>query len=312
MLSLYVRLSLLAEALAYVLIVHGLHRLYDWDYAGLAAGALGAALASRLLLVCVSTAIGHVARSPRTPEQRIGIAATVAMMLREWRAVLVTNFFCLPWESLAVRPDPQAVPSGRVPIILVHGYFSNRGFFRWLVRALEARGVGPIFTPDFVAAFATIERFAEDLHREIERIAATTAQAQVVLICHSMGGLAARAYLCAHGSARVRKLVTIASPHNGTVQARFGAGPSATQMRQGSRFLAGLSEQEDRRGPPCALTSVYSPHDNLVAPQDSARLAWARNIAIPGCGHIDILGSELLADIVVEELREAGVEAPGR
>ena len=57
------------------------------------------------------------------------------------------------------------------------------------------------------------------------------------------------------------------------------------------------------------MTSIYTPHDNLVAPQDTSRLSWARNIAIPGRGHVDILASERLSAIVLKELREAGVAA---
>lgn len=308
MLARYIRFSLALEILAYAVIAQWLHWMYDWSYLPMALGAVAAAIASRLLMVCITTTIGFFARSPRAREHHIGIRGTIAMLLREWRAVLGTNFYCFPWERYALRPDPEPKPTGRIPILLVHGYFSNRGYFRPVVRALEARGVAPIFTPNFVAAFATIEQFQEQLASEIERIATATEQPAVILICHSMGGLAARAYLCAHGSARVRKLITIGSPHNGTVHARFGAGPNARQMHQGSRFLGELCEKEGLKGPECGVTSIYTPHDNLVAPQDSSRLPWARNIAIPGRGHIDILGSERLAAVLVKELRECGVE----
>jgi triacylglycerol lipase len=188
---------------------------------------------------------------------------------------------------------------------MVHGYFSNRGYFRPLVRALESQGVGPIFTPNFPAAFASIEDFVACLEREIDAIASATGQ-RVVLVCHSMGGLAARAYLCRHGAARVAKLVTIASPHHGTLHAYFGAGANARQMQRGSRFLAEVCAKEAERAPQCPVTSIYSPHDNLVAPQETSRLAWAKNVALPGFGHLDILRSPRLAAAVLEELREAG------
>lgn len=56
------------------------------------------------------------------------------------------------------------------------------------------------------------------------------------------------------------------------------------------------------------MTSIYTPHDNLVVPQASSRLAYARNIAIPGRGHVDILGSRRLFETLVEELRAGGAE----
>ena len=305
----YIRFSLTLELIAYVAISYWLHWLYGWRYAPLAAGAIAAATLSRLLMVSLTTSIGFAHRSPREKAHHIGPRGTIAMLLREWGAVLTNNFYRFPWPAAALRRDPEPSRDGRIPILMVHGYFSNRGYFGPLVRALEARGVGPIFAPNFIAAFATIEDFVEQLGDEIDRIAIASGAPQVILVCHSMGGLAARAYLCAHGAARVKKLITIASPHNGTVHARFGAGPNARQMTRASEFILALCEKEGETGPDCGVTSIYSPHDNLVAPQDTSRLAWARNIAIPGRGHVDILASDRLASILLKELRECGVEA---
>jgi pimeloyl-ACP methyl ester carboxylesterase len=303
----YLRFSLLAEFVAYVVITNWLHWLYGWSYALLAALCIAATLLGRLAMVLATAMIGHAHRSPREKSHHISTRGGIAMVFREWGAVLMNNFYRFPWPSLALRGDPQPARDGRIPIVMVHGYFSNRGYFGPLVRALEAHGVAPIFAPNFPSAFTAIEGFMERLAAEIERICQATGQSQVILVCHSMGGLVARAYLCAHGAARVKKVVTIASPHNGTVHARFGSGPNAKQMERESEFLRELCAREGGKGPDCGLTSIYTPHDNLVAPQDTSRLAWARNIAIPGRGHVDILASDRLAAIVLKELREAGV-----
>jgi triacylglycerol esterase/lipase EstA (alpha/beta hydrolase family) len=125
-----------------------------------------------------------------------------------------------------------------------------------------------------------------------------------------MGGLGARTYLCRHGAARVAKLITIASPHHGTVHARFGAGDNARQMLRGSPFLAELCAKEGSRGPECGVVSIYTPHDNLVAPQETSRLPWAKNIAIPGRGHVDILRSPELVSILLGELEDCREAKP--
>lgn len=304
MLARYIRFMLLLELAAYIAIAEWLRFLFGWSYAWLALGAIGAALAGRFAMVSFTTAIGFIARSPVSEDNRIGFAASCARLLREWRSVLSTSLVWFPWDRFAVRPDPEPKPGGGIPVILAHGYFSNRGYFGALVRAFEAEGLGPVFTPNLSAAFATIEAYAEELHGEIERILAGTGRPQVILVCHSMGGLGARAYLCARGAARVRKLITIASPHSGTVHARFGGGANARQMHRGSAFLRELCENEGEEGPACGVTSIYSPHDNLVAPQDTSRLAWAKNIAIRGRGHIDILSAPELIRIVLQEVRD--------
>ena len=303
----YLRFSLLAEFVAYVVVANWLHWLYAWSYPALAATCIAAALLGRLAMVIATTAIGIAHQSPREKSHHISPRGAIAMVLREWGAVMMNNFYRFPWPDIALRCDPQPARDGRIPIVMVHGYFSNRGYFGPLVRALEAHGVGPIYAPNFPSAFTDIEGFMDRLAAEIERIVEATGEPQVILICHSMGGLVARAYLCTHGAARVRKVVTIASPHNGTVHARFGSGANAKQMERASDFLKELCRKEADKGPACGLTSIYTPHDNLVAPQDTSRLAWARNIAIPGRGHVDILASERLAAIVLKELREAGV-----
>jgi hypothetical protein len=303
----YLRFSLLAELVAYVVIANWLHWLYGWSYAVLAGVCIAAALLGRLVMVVITSAIGFAHRSPRQKSHHISPRGAIAMVLREWGAVMMNNFYRFPWPDAALRGDPQPARDGRIPIVMVHGYFSNRGYFGPLVRSLEAHGVGPIFAPNFPSAFTNIEGFMERLAAEIERIVEATGEPRVILVCHSMGGLVARAYLCTHGVARVKKVVTIASPHNGTVHARFGSGANAKQMEVASDFLKELCRNEGEKGPECGMTSIYTPHDNLVAPQDTSRLAWARNIAIPGRGHVDILASERLAAIVLKELREAGV-----
>lgn len=261
------------------------------------------ALGIRFALVCFTMTIGWIAGSPRTPEQRIGALGTLRLVFGEWRTLLLDNFAYLPFERWAMRPDPVPAPGGAMPILVAHGYMTNRGYFRPLVRGLEAAGIGPIFVPNFRAVFSNIETYADELERQIERLATRSGHGRVILVCHSMGGLAAREYIRRRGGGRIARLVTIASPHHGTVVAYLGVGKNGTQMRRGSDFLAALEESERRHPPGIGATSVYSCHDNLVVPQDTSRLPWARNVALPGLGHIDIIGSKQLLDVLLAELR---------
>ena len=307
MLANYARFSLVLEVLAYAAIAHWVHWLYGWPYAPLAVAAAAVAFLNRLLMVCITAAVSRAASGPLAAAERVGWIRGAAMLFREAWAVTSAQLFQFPFHAWALRRDPPAVATSRIPVVLVHGYCSNRGYFRHLARRLEAHGAAPVFTPSFTSIFAPIERFAAELHDEIERICTATGAAQVALVCHSMGGLAARSYLSGHGAARVRKLVTIASPHDGTVLARLGGGRNGRQMRRASEFLAALRDREGGRGAGCATTSIYTPQDNLVAPPGSSVLAWARNVALPGFGHVEILRSRELARLVRAELEECGV-----
>jgi len=128
-----------------------------------------------------------------------------------------------------------------------------------------------------------------------------------VVVGHSMGGLAARRYVATRGAGRIAKIITIATPHAGTALAIFGLGANAAQMRRESAFLATLVREESRGKAALRLTSIYSVHDNLVAPQTTSRLDWARNVPVAGVGHITILMAPNAHRELLAELREAGV-----
>lgn len=262
-------------------------------------------LGARLVLVCAAFAIAWLNRSPRAAGRHLGVAATVAMVLGEWRALLELNLVLLPWERQVLRPDPTASPAAKPAIVMVHGYLANRGCFRTLVRNLEAGGAGPIFTPNLRSWLAPIERFEADLAAAIEAVSARTGT-KVILVAHSMGGLGCRAYLARHGCGRVERVITIASPHHGTALASFAVGENARQMRRHSGFLRALAHAEGGHGPGVPFTSIYSAHDNLVAPQETSLLPWGRNVALVGIGHVDLLGSPALAELILADLRAAG------
>lgn len=305
MLARIILVAQLAELALYGALGAWMHARHGLPWPGVAVLIVGLVAGVRLAIVCASFTIAWNRRSPRAPAHRLGIAATVAMVLSEWRAFLLLSLVHLPWERWLLRPDPPAAPSDRPAVILAHGCFVNRGCFLHLVRSLEAAGVVPIFTPNLRSWLAPIERMEQGLAAEIERVAAATGR-KVIVVAHSMGGLGAREVLAHRGTRHVARLVTIASPHHGTVLAYLGIGANARQMRPHSDFLRTLAHAEGAHGPGIPATSIHSAHDNLVAPQDTSRLPWARSIVMSGIGHVDILGSPELARLVKEELREGG------
>lgn len=308
MLTRLVRLSLAAEAIACIAVGAVFHSRLGWSVAASATAVAALSLGLRFALVAFTCFHGWLHRSPRPAALQVGLAGTLRLLWTEYLALLADNFVYLPWAPLVLRADPPPPASG-LPVVLVHGYLSNRGYFRPMVRWLEGHGVGSIFTPNYRSVFSSIEASAAELAREIERIASQSGAGQVVLVCHSMGGLLARHYLREHCAARVARLVTLASPHHGTVLSRLGVGEHARQMRRDSDFLRSLADSEAGHPPGIPATSVYTVHDNLVAPQDTSRLAWARNVAVAGVGHVGILDSEPVFELVLDELRAAGVSS---
>jgi triacylglycerol esterase/lipase EstA (alpha/beta hydrolase family) len=181
-------------------------------------------------------------------------------------------------------------PSGsrRTPVVLVHAYLCNAASWRSMHRRLAERGYA-VSAVD-LEPFCDIDRYVPVLARCVDEARARSGAEKVVLIGHSMGGLAIRAYLRACGPQHVERVVTLGTPHHGSVHARMAPGENGRQMRRDSRWLRAL-EASERGAFPVPFTSIYSRHDNLVAPQDSSRLAGAENVAVIGVGHLTLLFS---------------------
>jgi pimeloyl-ACP methyl ester carboxylesterase len=244
-------------------------------------------------------------RAPRAPAQRIGLAATVALCFNEARAITRNGpRMAFWWWRLR---DPSPAPAA-VPILLLHGVLCNGAAWRDWISRLAARGLGPVYTLSYGPPFASIDWFVEQAAAKIDAILAATGARKVALVGHSMGGLVARAYLRRHGVAKVHCLVTIGTPHHGSMHAWIFPGTCLAQMRPGSTWLAELNRDESTP-PPVPVVSLWSWHDSMVAPQTSSRLAGAANIELTGIGHNALLGDPQVFALVADELKKMAREA---
>jgi hypothetical protein len=96
--------------------------------------------------------------------------------------------------------------------------------------------------------------------------------------------------------------VTVGTPHHGSTLALWGPGRNAREMRRGSAWLAALNA-DDPHGVP--VVSVFSWHDNFVAPQDSSVLPGAQNVPLAGIGHLSLAFSDAVARRIAREVSEA-------
>ena len=95
----------------------------------------------------------------------------------------------------------------------------------------------PFVAVDLEPVFGSIDQYVAIIDEAVERITRATGMAPV-LVCHSMGGLAARAWLQAKAAdSRVHHVITIGSPHHGTWLGRFSRVANGRQMRLDSGWL---------------------------------------------------------------------------
>lgn len=180
--------------------------------------------------------------------------------------------------------DPEAAGT---PILLIHGIMDNRSVFTVFRRALRRRGFGVVHAVNYGLFTGDLRHAAHDLAGHVERLCEATGADKVHIVGHSLGGVIARYYVQRMGgSARVDTLVTLGSPHSGTLGAHLIPTALGRQLRPGSPPLTELAGP----APGCStrFLVVWSRMDQMVVPQRNARLQ-----------HPDL-------DVVQLELRDVG------
>jgi hypothetical protein len=196
-----------------------------------------------------------------------------------------------PFREHALTDD--VAHRGRRGIVFVHGYCCNRGFWTPWFRLLRAAGV-PYASVSLVPIFASIDDYAPQLDAAVRRLEAATGLTPV-LVCHSMGGLVARAWWRwrrqttppTTDAPPAHRILTIGTPHAGTWLARWAKPLNARQMRQHSPWLQALAASES--APQRArFVCVYSHCDNIVFPPSTAALNGAHSLHLDGLAHLQL------------------------
>jgi pimeloyl-ACP methyl ester carboxylesterase len=176
----------------------------------------------------------------------------------------------------------------RPPVLMLHGYGANSGYWKPFATLLAQDRISHAAI-DLEPILADIDDYAKHIEHEVANLLMATGASQVILLCHSMGGLAARAWIRRYGPTRVARVITLGTPHFGSTLAGYGMGRNAMQMQNNggepSAWLAQLaaSETDEVRA---LFVSISTQHDNIVAPQSSAILPGANNRMVNLIGHV--------------------------
>ena len=279
-----------------------------------------------------------VPEGPRTSTGRrpAGARRTVSALRDDVRALLTpgglrgvvvesvwisAHLAIYPWGLLRERHEPgdryaleglgpvqrglveRDVEAAGTPILLVHGMVDNRAIFTVLKRRLRRRGFGRVVTINYSPVTNDIRQAARDLALEVEALEAKTGYERVHVVGHSLGGLIARYYVQRlGGDERVHTLVTLGSPHEGTLTAHLLPVQLCRQLRPGSDLFSELAAPVPR----CRTRFVayWSDLDQLIIPHASGRLEHpdlsARNVRVHGVGHMSLpLDGQVVHEISV-------------
>ena len=213
---------------------------------------------------------------------------SVMQLLSAWGGEVVSapTVFCWrqPFRSWLTPDQLPANAQGRRGVLLVHGFVCNRGLWNpWLTK-LTGHQV-PFIALNLEPVFGSISEYAPRIEDAVQRLHHSTGLPPVV-VAHSMGGLAVRRWWVDYvGSHAAHRVITIATPHQGTWLARFGFSRNSREMRQGSRWLQDLAIAE----PPeryAHFTCFYGHCDNIVFPPRCATLPGADNRHLGAVAHV--------------------------
>lgn len=215
------------------------------------------------------------------------------------------------WHARATSED--SAPG--TPVLLIHGFGDNKSIFGVLRRALVAAGCPAVASFGYSPLDQDVRAIAARLGQRVEALCNETGAARVHLVGHSLGGLVARYYVQRMGgSVRVDTVVTLGSPHSGTLAAWLVAPlPLAQQVRPGSGLFTELAE------PARDCTSRFlvfsSEMDELILPPRRARLEHpdllVHNVVLHEVGHLGLPSHPQVVAQVCAALAPADTDTAG-
>lgn len=232
-----------------------------------------------------------------------------------WRELWVFERVFALRQPFAERAEPDHLPDlpnqptdpRRPGVLLLHGFSCNRGLWNGWMRRLRERG--HVFVAlSLEPAFGSIDDYAASIEAALQRLTQHTGRPPVV-VAHSMGGLALRAWWRRHGrpgeEGRVQHVLTLGTPHAGTLTAALAPFANTRQMRRHSDWQRALADGESPAWR-ARFTCFFTRCDHVVCPATTALLPGAAGREIAGgVGHLALVEQEAVFEALLAELDEA-------
>ena len=188
-------------------------------------------------------------------------------------------------------------------VVLVHGIFDTPRILRRMsvhLAGLGFRPLAPRLTPR--SAACGLEKLAHQLKAFIDEQVPDGERFD--LVGFSMGGLVGRHYIQRMaGIGRVRRFISISSPHHGSYMAYALWNQGCRDMRPGSEFLRELNREAAMLAR-VGFVSIWSPMDLMIVPAKNSRLGVGEEFTLPVPFHPMMAMSRRSVELVGRLLRE--------
>ena len=257
-------------------------------------------LAGCLASVAVNIRYGQM----RDAVSRAGTSSFV-LILRTMASSLLGFIFslltCLLPSGHGLNPAPgsHSADPGQRSIVCIHGLYHNRRAWVFYRRWLGLAGSTQLYTWSYPSFGRDFQALSRDLTRDLRRLARYYPKARMVLIGHSLGGLLIKSALNHPDLAdRIELVITLATPHQGSVLAGLALGRLGRSLKYGQKLVSDPAQPASRPGP--VKVNIHAPLDNMVAPASALQPVepgW-HEVLTPPLGHVSILFHRRTAKLI--------------
>lgn len=203
-------------------------------------------------------------------------------------------------------PPPRIGDFQQTPVMLVHGFLGRSGAMQTLCDRLKSDRFTISWAQLDAFNLQDIRKSAHALSSQIEALLERTNKAQTDIVAHSMGGLIALYYIkYLGGETRIRRLVLLGTPVNGTWSAYVGTwffgllSPSIWQLLPDNAFVRALKTGGIPKSVACF--SIAGNQD-WICPPSTTKIEGATSILVPA-GHASLVINEQTYHTIRELLR---------
>jgi pimeloyl-ACP methyl ester carboxylesterase len=258
----------------------------------------------RSIVVAAQFLISAIWGSPKPESMHLTPSSALQLFWGELTASLSAFMWRMPFQPNVGMTQPIESSTHLMPVLLIHGYGCNRAMWVDFSRSLAAAGHA-CDAMNLEPVFGSIDQYPRLIEEASQALMLRTGATQIAIVAHSMGGLAARAFMNASTPSqnhRIAKVITLGTPHQGTVHATLGQGQNTHQMRINSPWRNALANRE-RPEDLAKFCCIFTHHDNIVAPQANQTVPGAKRIELSAIGHVAMPYSQNVMRIVVRELQ---------
>jgi triacylglycerol lipase len=183
------------------------------------------------------------------------------------------------------------------PVVFVHGYAGSTSNWNTMVSRFTSSGYpsAKLYRFGYNSFVYSNKTSASQLSSYINTVRSNNGYAPVSIIAHSNGGLVSRWFrVKLGGTSKMRRFITLGTPHKGTSWAYGCISPACFEMRYGSSFLNDLAGRGCDR-------SLWSAWDGVVLPASSAQCGTS--IQTVSVNHLALLSDSSVYNQVRQQLR---------